>query len=79
MGKKDFVHFKINCPRDCGKIYPGEIVFVNENDERLPLPFNGCEFLNGSPSCEKCCAAITLMYYHGDVQPYCKEPISPKI
>lgn len=54
---------KVQCPRD-QKVYPMTIKFAAPSFQ-FPLPSNGCEELNGELICERCRAAVTLMFYRG--------------
>jgi hypothetical protein len=58
-----FLDFKVNCPRDQWKQYDMQMKFVLNNGQPFPLPCNGCDWLDGSPACEKCTAAITTMFF----------------
>ena len=72
------VRFTVNCPLYPFSKWKMEIVLAKNDSGWLPLPCNGCDMLGGDPTCQKCCAALTLMFYHNpdmDVT----APVSPKI
>lgn len=55
----------VNCPTN-HSLYPMEIVIVpHPNGSDFVLPVNGCEHYASCQTCEKCRAAITLMFHNG--------------
>lgn len=78
LSDRRVVKFTVNCP-----LYPFSkqtmwMEFVRQESGWLPLPCNGCDMMGGDPTCEKCRAALTLMFYKSpdlDVS----NPISPQM
>lgn len=61
-----FLNIKVRCPANYCRIYPMQVHFVTlEDGKDFPFPVNGCDDYNGSKTCEKCRAAITLKFYNG--------------
>lgn len=61
-----FLDIKVRCPKNYYRVYPMQIIFVTLDDgKNFPFPVNGCDDHNGSDTCQKCCADITLKFYNG--------------
>lgn len=78
LSKRRVVEFTVNCP-----LYPFSkwkmwMEFVKQESGWFPLPCNGCDMLSGDSMCEKCCAALTLMFYK-DPDMDVSTPVSPKM
>lgn len=78
LSKRRSIEFTVNCP-----LYPFSkqkmwMEFVKQESGWFPLPCNGCDMLSGNPMCEKCCAALTLMFYRNP-ELDASEPISPNL
>ena len=76
--ERKVVKFTVNCPLFSFSKEKMEIEFVKQENGWFPLPCNGCDMLNGDPLCEKCCAALTLMFYD-DPDTDVSRPIAPPI
>lgn len=63
MNRSNPLKIKVRCPKN-KRIYTMHITFA-ESQKNFPLPVNGCDDACGEEICSKCCAAITLMFYHG--------------
>lgn len=79
MSDKQFINFTVRCPGDPCRTEKVQIILTKLPDGSwFPLPCNGCDSLNGTKPCERCCAAITLMFFHakeGEID--LSKPISP--
>lgn len=64
MNNPKHLTVKVRCPRT-QRIQTMSVTFVDNNDKDFPLPVNGCDDLCGNKICEKCSAAITLLFFHG--------------
>lgn len=65
---------KVRCPKT-GFVEPMQVLFSQE-DKGLPGPIQGCESYNGSETCMRCIATITLMFLNG-LDYYSTDIISP--
>ena len=71
------VTYKVNCPRDLGKVYTMTILLAKlENGTYLPAPCNGCENSNGSSKCEYCMESLFKMSLEDPTMQSFKQPIS---
>lgn len=71
--------FKVICPQSPYRVERTMwIRFVPIEDGPFPLPCNGCDNMSGAKLCERCCAAITLMFFN-DPDLDTSEPLVPKL
>lgn len=67
----------VQCPlHPCRTLKVHTKITYGKNGEAVPFCL-GCEEYSGGNLCQKCTAAITLMYFHNE--PFPKEPIVPPI
>ena len=72
------VTYWVNCPRDSGKVYNMTIRLAKLDDGSfLPSPCNGCEELNGSPTCKQCIDSLFKMSLKDPTMESYKQPITP--
>lgn len=72
------VDFTVNCPLYPFSKWKMTVELVKQESGWFPLPCNGCDMLGGNPICEKCRAALTLMFYR-DPGMDVSVPVSPKL
>lgn len=53
-------------------------VYFDYSNGPFPLPCNGCENMHGGDTCQKCCAAVTLLFFN-DPKIKLSGPIHPKL
>lgn len=77
VGQIRFINFKVHCMRDNYSIRDMQIKQIYlENRSWFPAPCNGCEFLDGNDSCNKCISRLTSMFFRKpDLDT--REPIIP--
>ena len=72
------VTYKVNCPRDFGKVYSMTIrLLEHEDGSLLPSPCNGCDELNGSAVCKQCIESLFKMSLKDPTMESYKQPITP--
>ena len=72
------VTYKVNCPRDIGKIYSMTIRLVKLKDgSYLPSPCNGCDNLNGAHECKCCIEKLFKMSLDDPTMQSYSQPITP--
>ena len=72
------VTYKVNCPRDFGKVYSMTIRLLELDDgSLLPSPCNGCDELNGSSACNRCIESLFKMSLKDPTMESYKQPITP--
>lgn len=69
--------FKVRCPASAYAVYDMCLYFTAIDGKPFPLPCNGCDSSNGSETCQKCMADITLMFFH-DPDLRTTEPLVPR-
>ena len=74
MNYHRFLNIKVRCPAS-QRIETMQMAFL-PTDPQTVTPCQGCENLNGSQTCMKCCAAITLMFKNG-LEYFCTDIITP--
>ena len=65
MFEKRFLNIKVLCPgAPHSKIEKMQITFFNSKSIGwINAPCNGCDSMNGTMPCDKCCAAITSLFF----------------
>lgn len=75
-----YVKITVRCPNNPSVKYPMEMKYIiTDNGSKLYAPCNGCDFLSGATICQKCTAAITMMFNYREQDINVHESISPDL
>ena len=65
MKEISYIKITVDCPHNHTK-QQMEIPFATiSKDKDFYFPVNGCDNCNGSDICQKCCAALSIMFQAG--------------
>jgi hypothetical protein len=65
IGDIKFTDIKVNCMREpyLDRAMQMKFMFL-DNGTWFPAPCNGCDFLDGHDSCNRCMSILTSMFFH---------------